>query len=709
LNYNDLRSIVGSTKSHFSIAATTESFRIGGHGKRPYITPTFTKDSFDAEQPRFLLISAVGASGKSALANQLSRDTGLPVLDLGKHAPVAATTLTGILTTSFAIEDLAGILNGLKSGSYGVIIDGVDEGRSKVNEQSFNAFLDDLIRLSTGSQRTTFVLLGRTQALFDCWFYLIDQNVSTGLASIDPFSREKAVEYIDTFGNPPVGGQKPQYEAARDLILTKLEGAFSGQASNYLSFIGYPPVLDAIATLLSEERNYHKFSEDIQAGGHNEVEATLLYKISAYLLKREKVDKVFPNVVQGLIGEFPAQIQQEISLRAYDIKEQAARLLAYCQGQPYSLEVIPQAGLNLQYEDQIDSFLKDHPFLTGSGREFRNAIFEAVCLATIIAGGTAENLELVRSYTTNRRSNLYLIQMLDHVATGTIVPSSLIDVVVGAALQYRSMGSRAEVTIEPTGTVYQRESNNAAPVEIEVLIEIVPLNSNTDERKFVFRSNLNNASPLNLGSKLSACFVDIPGDIALSGGEEIELVAPVELSANRIEIHGTRLVVKTQPTVADKLVEKQVDNQVDLEAYELLSSVTSTVIDPGADFSIRVEDPSRQQYPLVKYTKSREIALPASGVREKYLKLRKMLTHFRSHSRGPLAKLKAKVENERVAGNETGRPVLNRLIADRILVSKGLFYVLEPSKVHELLGVSWMELREGTVNTKLVEYLESIN
>jgi hypothetical protein len=700
MNYNALRLIVNSSKSPFPIATTTDSFRIGEHGHRPYIKPTFTKDDFDVEQPRFLLVSAVGASGKSALAYQLSHDTGLPVLNLGKHPPVADNTLTGLLTTSFAFENLAGILNGLRSGSYGVIIDGIDEGRSKVNEPAFSAFLEDLIRLSTGSQKTTFVLLGRTQALFDCWFYLQDRNVSTGLASIDPFSQEKAVEYIDTFANPPTGGQRHQYEAARDLILAKVEGAFSGQASNYLSFIGYPPVLDAIATLLNEEKDYHKFSEDIQDSGHHEVETTLLYKISAYLLKREKLNKVVPNVVEGLIGELPAQVQEAIIARAYDFKEQAARLLAYCLAQPYSLEVIPQTGLNLQYEDQVDSFLKDHPFLVGGGREFRNAIFEAVCLAIIIAGGTPEDLELVRSYTANRRSNLYLIQMLDHVATGAVVPSILIDVVIGAALEYRSMGSRAEITIEPTGIVRPQENGGGTPVEIEVLIEIVPLNSDADERKFLFRSNLSDASPLNLGSKLSACFVEIPSDIVLSGGGEIELVAPVELSARRIEIRGTRLVVKAQP--------KLPDNQVDLEARELLSSVISAAIDPGAKFSVRVEDPSRQQYPLVGYTRRLEAALPAPEVREKYLKLRKILTHFRSHSRGTLAKLKAKVENERVAGNDTGRPVLDRLVADRILVPQGLFYFLEPSKVHDHLGVSWTELREGEVNTKLVKYLESI-
>jgi hypothetical protein len=297
------------------------------------------------------------------LANKLSSDIGLPVLNLGKHPPVADNTLTGILTTSFPYENLAGVLIGLKNGTYGVIVDGIDEGRSKVNEQAFNAFLEDLIRLSSGSQKTTFVLLGRTQALIDCWVYLQGRGVSVGLASIEPFAREKAVEYIDTFAKPPVSGQREQYNTARDLILAKLEGAFSGQAAQYLSFIGYPPVLDAIATLLKEEKNYQKLAADLQESGSQGVQTDLLFKISAYLLKREKVDKVLPNVVQGLIAEFPAQIQGEIKARAYDFQEQSARLVSHCLGTPCALEIIPQPGLNLQYEEQVESFLADHPFL----------------------------------------------------------------------------------------------------------------------------------------------------------------------------------------------------------------------------------------------------------------------------------------------------------------------------------------------------------
>jgi len=103
LNYNDLRSIVSSKKATFIMSAPTASFFVAASQQRPYIEPSFRKDDFNEEKPRFLLMSAVGASGKTALAKKLSADTGMPLLDLGIHPPVADNTLTGLLTTAFPL------------------------------------------------------------------------------------------------------------------------------------------------------------------------------------------------------------------------------------------------------------------------------------------------------------------------------------------------------------------------------------------------------------------------------------------------------------------------------------------------------------------------------------------------------------------------------------------------------------------------------
>jgi hypothetical protein len=703
VNYNDLKSIVSAKKTTFTMSAPTASFYVVSQQERPYIEPSFTKDEFDEEKPRFLLITAVGASGKSALASKLSADTGMPILDLGIHPPVADNTLTGLLTTTFPLDQLSNILTSLKNGTYGVIIDGIDEGRSKVNEPAFNAFLEDLIKLSAGSSKAaSFVLLGRTQALLDCWMYLLDKGISVGLASIDPFSREQAVRYINTFADPPVLGQRALYDATRDSILSRLASAFTDETPKYLSFIGYPPVLDAIATLLREEKNYFKLSENLKEQGGSEVEANLLFKIASYILDRERLAKILPNVVKGLLTEFPPSEQAKIEAVAFNSEEQAARLIAYSLKLPYKMEVIPQPGLNTQYEEKLGSFVAEHPFLVGGGHEFRNAIFEAVCLAILIAGGKQNHADLVNEYAKGRRSNLYLIQMLNQVVPGGNVDSRIVHVLIGAALEYRSVESKAEITIEPCVPLdqdadqFELNSN----IDLDILMEVISSKSDEVDKKFNFKFRIKGEDTVLLGSRLSACFIEMPCDVTLSGSEELELTAPDEISARQISLLSSGLVVRAQPKSSEK--------EVILEAREVVSSLTALPVETGVEFTVRVSQDAGLHYPLVKYAKKVETLPAVGGVRAKHLKLRKILTHFRSHSRGHMAKLRAKVENERVAGNDVGRPVLARLVRDGILVPEGNFYFLEPAKVDEFLGVSWMRLREGVVTPKLIEYLQSI-
>jgi len=56
--------------------------------------------------------------------------------------------------------------------------------------------------------------------------------------------------------------------------------------TSFLSFIGYPPVLDAIVTLFREEHNYYKIQRELQKTGACDVEFELLHRISNYILRR---------------------------------------------------------------------------------------------------------------------------------------------------------------------------------------------------------------------------------------------------------------------------------------------------------------------------------------------------------------------------------------------------------------------------------------
>ena len=232
MKYNALRSIVASQKGPATLQSLFDSFFVKPARVAPYIEPNFSKIEFPTEKPSILLVSAVGASGKTTAAHALSFDIQMPILDLAKHKAVGDNTLTGILTTAYPIDQVGAVLEGLHKGTHGIIIDGIDEGRSKTTEQGFEAFLDDLIQRSKGSTSTAIVVFGRSQVLLGTWLYLADCGADVGMVQIDPFDLEQAKAYIDSLVTETSAGQKEAYEQARDKVLAKLGAAFLPAAAN---------------------------------------------------------------------------------------------------------------------------------------------------------------------------------------------------------------------------------------------------------------------------------------------------------------------------------------------------------------------------------------------------------------------------------------------------------------------------------------------
>lgn len=314
MNYYNLKSIVAATKKPIAMRAASESFYMAAAREKPYIHPSFEKIVFDTERPTIVLISAVGATGKTALGQVLSNDTSLPLLDLSKHKPVGDNTLTGLITSTYKTEDLSQVFLGITNGSYGVIIDGIDEGRSKTTEKAFEAFLDDIVQLCASSSNASFVLLGRTRIVEDCWLYLSSKDVSTALVTISPFDLTSARKYIDMYIGVQESKFQAQYEEARDFILNLLAKAFADNpkepSDDFLRFIGYPPVLDAIVTLLTNEPNYHKLLIQLRNPDANDIEITLLHRIAQYILQREKDQKVLANILGPLVADLPRGVFQ---------------------------------------------------------------------------------------------------------------------------------------------------------------------------------------------------------------------------------------------------------------------------------------------------------------------------------------------------------------------------------------------------------------
>lgn len=701
MNYYLLKSVLSAGKSALPLSTPSASFRVAPTNAKAYIEPNFEKVFFETEKPTIIIVSAVGATGKTALSLKLSRDLGLPLLDLAKHKPVGDNTLTGILTSAFDVKDITKVLGGLASGEYAVIIDGIDEGRSKTTEKAFEAFLDDIVKLCRPHSPTTFLLLGRTQIVDACWDYLSTKGIPTALITISPFTLAEASKYIDTFTEGSKAGAS--YVDARDAILKKLSRAFSGTLSknpeDFLAFIGYPPVLDAIVTLLSEERNYHKLLQGLDAPDGQNVEVQLLNRIAQYILNREKDSKVIPNILTPILEDAPEDVRQRALTDAFSTQEQSARLVAYCLGKQQALGRLGVPVLDEQYEARLETWLPEHPFI--SGREFRNAVFEALALATLIVSKDRDSLELLDEYVRSHKHSYHLIYMLDILATDRRVPLSALAPVFTAAMEFRSVRSRVELRVDGPGWDDDPSDHQTAG-EIEIEIGIILAEQQTESQTYAFRAEIEPESQIVLGSRLGGAFVSVPCSVLLGGAQELELTAPVDISARAVTLEARTLVLRTPHQSKDAQVEVLVDaGRLDAR----IESITTN----GVPLAFAIRDIRGISYPAVQYVQ--KVAAPPADplFSQKYFRLKRILMEFRSHSKGALARYQRKIEHERVLKNEVGRRVLDKLVRDGILELRGKFYYLDLEKLSTHTGVSWQILRTGAVPPQLEAYIRSVN
>jgi hypothetical protein len=187
----------------------------------------------------------------------------------------------------------------------------------------------------------------------------------------------------------------------------------------------------------------------------------------------------------------------------------------------------------------------------------------------------------------------------------------------------------------------------------------------------------------------------------LSGAPELELVAPVEISAKKIRLQSGSLVLR-------HLASPKADKHVLLEGDALESSLTSIVTN-GVDLTIAVTDRSEIVYPAIQFVEDRDSEPDDPALKEKFLRLKRILMHFRSHSKGALARYRYKIEHERVLGTESGPAILDRLLKDGIRTRDGSFYFVDPGNVDRHLGVSWDALKKGHLSEKLLQYLRAIS
>lgn len=646
------------------------------------------------EDAQVILVSAVGATGKSELTKALSFDLKMPVVDLGNAKVVASNSLTGLVFQYLQPVDGGELLQNLQRGGAAMIIDALDEGYQKTNTQGFFDFLDDVIR-NVSNNSCSYIMLGRTNAIEMCSLYLDEKGIKVAVLQIEPFSLDKAQEFIDKRVCSHLSEQhKSAYQKTRDYVLKSLGDFFKTndnmEASQYNNFIGYAPVLLAISEFLDGEKvkNYMALLEKLKSNKFKSI--SLILDIVNRILDRDKNDKIVPNLIRKIISNRDATFQKLALENSYTQEEQCARVLYILLGEAYPYKSIDDDAFDAEYTKGLDTWMLEHPFL--SSRKPANVVFECYILAKLIQ--VDKYKDAVYRYMNINHINSFMFFFLYHeLNKNQEISPDIIPYLYNSLKTLDSNEVHYCLEIEPSD------------VENDDIYEVAFVSSAVSEHKKIVNYSFQTIlqDELRWHGTISDVSIDITKDFVINA-LRTDMLAPSY-------IHCKSFIVKSDEiNFGCRNSQKNIVIEADDIVSDTVSGNVPKIHRVGCENrSLVFVCSERLSYPFCNFQKKKisDDVEMSSTMADIYNKMRRTLIMFRSHSKGQLAKHHAKIDN-RIGNTPLGKAVVNALLDRHIIYREDHVYIIDNDSMDKYLGVKFDDIRSCTITDAMSKFLKDI-
>ena len=637
-------------------------------------------------QSGVILVSAPGAVGKSTLARQISFKTGAMLLDLAEAAPVGANTLVGGLATT-------GLLQPFQQGSASLIIDGLDEARMRVTHGGYDAFLDDVVNLKAPQHRPL-VLFGRTGAVEDAWLRLSDKGLEPPVLEIGYFSKSQAAKFskIQVQNARGDGHIREPDDRAVDLLLDRMGMTLQTEED---SFSGYAPVLIALSKRVFDPVNPDtQNTQALIARLEKEQEPLTLARIADSIMRREQ-EKLNSLAFQD----------QSLREKLYAPDEQVARLLAHLYGGTPDISLPHMSVQDRQaYDDALNTWVLEHPFLDGTGRKPSSVVFGGMlgskALRTKEIAESALDMEFDRGVLAN--PFLWEFYMLDLSSSDSAVeiPADHIGILYASLRARLAQGETASLRID--GEIDEgSDQDEFAEGEIEKIDrngQDVPLVSFITDRAGQFRFGLH-VEDVDISAPESQVYIS-----RIPGKNEIVFVAPVSITAKQMNLNANKIVVR--PPSSRSGVEFNVNRIVSLQSEDV--TVSPDIRPPICQgTSLELFGTGFQNYPWTDFIGATPNNVDPK-IDEPLRRLKRILRLFRARGMGDLAKYRDAIEDRRRTKG-SGQKVLDQLLVEEVLRREGKMYYLNPKRLSSVVGLHFGDLQSAhaSLNTtpKTIDFL----
>lgn len=662
-----------------------------------YVWPDL-RDWQSPEGARVILIEAPGAVGKTAAATAIAGRTKWPLVDASR-AQVGSYSLSGLIQDALGFEST--YLGELSTGRAGVIIDALDEAHLRAGSVNFRAFLGNVLSL-TASQVDGFVnvvLLSRpdTAEQVRSAFKSADRPIAS--ATLDFFDYSQACAFIHGFMKRKAEEHpgrdygvalqhREAFEKLRDERIDEIATALVGEKAEAASswgdvrtFLGYAPVLLVLGEYLAVGNPY---AAQRRLSGVTADSDTILLEIVASILRREQ-EKVRDQLWQVLEAMLPAAEDWDGKEHVYSVEEQNVRLLQRhlnLQLKVLHPVTLPDSVREL-YEERVELFLGDHPFL--AGEEAVNVVFEDYMRAVASVDGKCRaSLDPVPRSQVSEVGPFYY-QFVHRFAgknsseTASVVQENLFGLLLSSHSQSLSALNTPAVTYvqrDGLATLMLHEAHRVLEFEVDDL-----------------------SGALMVPERLSRAEIITDTDVILEASRTRFLLGPQTV------IHCRELAIETERmSVESTDVADKVDPSViRAETVSITKNLSIDVFEPGA--LVIYGD---HTWPTLRQFVHEVDERTKYDVYADYIDLRAILRQFKQQAGRLPSVYHEKMDQTVVKDNPNRLYFMERLLDLGITIRQGTHYYLDTAKLSKY-EVSMPDIVNGQLTQKIVRFIDKLN
>ena len=642
-----------------------------------YIQPTVSDIKTNVKtstlDPKFVLFSAPGATGKSSLAQYISNRFGAIYWNLAK-VKIGTNSFAGSILAAVGATQYSQFVGDLNSGDVLLVIDAIDEAEIVSGRKMINSFIDEISNSLTNHKQPSVFLLARTETAQYIASFCAENSIPVAHYEIGFFAEDASKDFIIKSVAGKEKPTSPDIECANSYYNAIKRNITQAECT---SFLGYAPVLQAIAAHIKDCPNRSKMISELSTQKDC---VSIIMKIMDDLLLREQTEKAVPAFIERCKEAHPEFTDWE---KVYSAEEQLIRLVYYVlfsdsSYENYKLDFLPPQLID-DYSTLLESFLAQHPFVrtsyetTVSGRtsDFTGPAFRDYALAKIILNVAIE--ELAHMYFDESQSQSYFPSQIFfdcymRLSDCKIQPNHISYVYDS----YRAKATAYETTYLQCSEMLDEERET----EYIAVFGMLDSKSHSTKNEDFIADISASESPL-LFEQLSNVSLDVPNKTVVIGRKGIDARIYNSSIISKLINWGTKnIIIESYPEEGCLLVAR---NGFEGE---------SVSIDIVSAHNLKVSAPNLSSYyKLLPYHYDFEDTSGFDIIKFIHA-LRCILVEFRTHRKDTLAKTADRIEYVTVGNSVIKRQVLDYLkhcgiiypsehlykINETIMQEKGIYY-----------------------------------